>query len=168
MENVKKLGTVDSLLLCEYLLQVGGAMSHLKLQKVLYYAQSIHLAYFDAPLIDDDFQAWLHGPVSRKVYDQLKDKSKLYTEVAYNPLEWGANTPDVQLKGLLTNDQIEILNEVIEGYGKMSASQLENLSHSEYPWINARIGYGIEDRCEVIIKKEVMASFYKAQIYNGA
>lgn len=159
---------VDSLLLCEYLLQVGGPMSHLKLQKILYYAQSIHLAYFDAPLIDDDFQAWLHGPVSRKVYDQLKDVSKLYTEVAYNPEEWGVNTPEVQLKRVLTKDQIEILNEVIEGYGKMSASQLENLSHSEYPWINARIGYGIGDRCEVIIEKDVMASFYKTQIYDGA
>jgi len=50
-------------------------LSHLKLQKLLYYIQSWHLVFFDKKLFDDDFQAWVHGPVSRKIYDTFKDES---------------------------------------------------------------------------------------------
>ncbi|SDF54480.1 alcohol dehydrogenase (NADP+)/uncharacterized zinc-type alcohol dehydrogenase-like protein [Dyadobacter soli] len=49
------LGKVDSALLSEYVLQNFGDMSHLKLQKLLYYTQAYHLANtrvnFNASLI---------------------------------------------------------------------------------------------------------------------
>ena len=167
MESGKDLRVVDSLLVCEYILQRGGSMSHLKLQKILYYTQAMHLAYFDRPLIEDDFQAWLHGPVSRKVYDSVKGLSKLYNEVSYSPAQWEAETPDKLLAKMLTDEQFEVVNDTIDGYSKMTSSQLENLSHSEYPWLNARIGYRVADRCEVVIEKSVMAKFYKSQIYNN-
>lgn len=41
------------------------------------------LAYFGKPLIEDNFEAWVHDPVCRRLYDNLKDKSKLYSDVAY-------------------------------------------------------------------------------------
>ena len=140
-------------------------MSHLKLQKILYYVQALHLAYFDTPIIEDDFQAWLHGPVSRKVYDQIKGHSVLYTEVTYIYNE-GEEYPNVILKELITKDQLELVNEIIDGYGKLTASQLENLTHSEKPWLDARVGYGVADRCEVVITKEAMRDFYKKEIYG--
>ena len=167
MEVGKNIKVVDSFLLCEYILQRGGMMSHLKLQKILYYVQAMHLSYFDAYLIEDDFEAWLHGPVSRKVYDRVKGVSKLYGEIAFSEKEWGVNTPDKQLKKILTDEQLELINDTIDGYSKMTSSQLENLTHSEYPWINARKGYKVEDRCEVVIEKNIIAKFYKSQIYSG-
>ncbi len=60
----KEIAKVDSLLLSEFILFKYGPMSHLKLQKLLFYAQALHLAYFDEPIIEDDFEAWVHGPVS--------------------------------------------------------------------------------------------------------
>ena len=72
MTSIKTIRTIDAVILGEYILETSGAMSHLKLQKLLYYMQALHLAYFDQPLVNDDFQAWLHGPVSRILYDHVK------------------------------------------------------------------------------------------------
>ena len=33
-------------------------MTNMKVQKLLYYTQSLHLALFDEPLFDDEIQAW--------------------------------------------------------------------------------------------------------------
>nr|WP_293017994.1 type II toxin-antitoxin system antitoxin SocA domain-containing protein [Moorena sp. SIO3I8] len=33
----------------------------MKLQKLLYYAQSLHLALYDQPLFDEEIQAWRSG-----------------------------------------------------------------------------------------------------------
>lgn len=167
MTSVRTIQTVDSLLLSEYILQRGGAMSHLKLQKLLFYIQAFHLAYFGREIIDDDFEAWLHGPVSRKVFNKIKDLSILYSEIAHDPSEWiDGKTPDVQIEAILTEDQKDVVDTVIAEYGKMTSTALENLSHSEAPWINARAGYGIADKCNVVIPKEVMRDYYKQQIYG--
>lgn len=52
-------------------------ISNLKLQKLLYYMQGFHLAYFDTPLFDDDIEAWMYGPVVPCVYNHFK---KMKTE----------------------------------------------------------------------------------------
>ena len=163
--TIKNLEVVDSIILGEYILERGGRMSHLKLQKILYYIQGLHLAYFEAPLIDDDFQAWLHGPVSRKLYDHVKGHSILYSEVEY--VKTAEQNPSEVLEDILTQDQMELVNEVIDEYSKLTSSQLENLTHSELPWQEARQGYSAADRCEVVISKETMQTFYKSQIYGG-
>lgn len=168
MTSTRTIQTVDSILLSEYILQTGGGMAHLKLQKLLYYIQALHLAYFEHEIIDDDFEAWLHGPVSRKVYDRVKGLSVLYNEILFDPTEWNnGNTPDVLIEATLTSDQKELVDEVIENYGKFTPSQLETLSHSEAPWIDARKGYGVADKCSVIIPKEVMREYYKQQLYGS-
>lgn len=46
----------------------GENLTNLKLQKLLYYAQAWHLALRNAPLFDEDFQAWVHGPVLPSQY----------------------------------------------------------------------------------------------------
>ena len=74
---------VDSTDLCEYILKKVGPMSHLKLQKLLFYVQAYHLAYFDSPIITDSFEAWAHGPVSRKIYNELRDLSTIHREIRY-------------------------------------------------------------------------------------
>jgi len=40
-------------------------MSHKKLQKLCYYAVAWHYTLYDSKLVlDDEFEAWVHGPVS--------------------------------------------------------------------------------------------------------
>ncbi len=168
MKSVREIKTVDSMLLSEYILQRGGAMSHLKLQKLLFYVQALHLAYFEQPIITDDFEAWLHGPVSRTVFNQVKDLSVLHNEIMFDTNEWQKGyTPDIIIEGMVTEDQKELIDEVIDKYSTLTSSQLENLTHSEQPWIDARKGYGIADKCNVVIPKDEIMKFYKKELYAG-
>ena len=57
MVTTYELKKVDSKVLAEYILEREGKMSHLKLQKLLYLVAGYHLAYFDAPLVSDQFEA---------------------------------------------------------------------------------------------------------------
>jgi uncharacterized phage-associated protein len=41
----------------------GEDLTHLKLQKLVYYAQGFHLGLFDKPLFEEPIEAWAHGPV---------------------------------------------------------------------------------------------------------
>jgi len=164
IEVDKTLGTVDSALVSEYILQNFGDMSHLKLQKLLYYVQAYHLAYFTNPLIDDDFEAWVHGPVSRKVFDLLKDKSLLYVDLKYRA-EGDDPSPTVQIQSGLTKEQLDWVNYVLGEFSTLSGPELESLTHSEAPWIDARKGFGPADRCNNIIPKSAMAEFYRQQLY---
>lgn len=43
-------------------------ISNLKLQKLIYYAQAFHLAIYELPFFDEDFEALTHGPVCPEIY----------------------------------------------------------------------------------------------------
>jgi len=42
----------------------GDVMTHLKLQKLCYFAQAFNLVNHDCGMFKDTFQAWSHGPVA--------------------------------------------------------------------------------------------------------
>ena len=49
-------------------------MSHKKLQKLCYYAVAWHYALYDSQLVEnDEFEAWIHGPVSPSLWHEYKD-----------------------------------------------------------------------------------------------
>ncbi|MBR2290865.1 MAG: DUF4065 domain-containing protein [Prevotella sp.] len=63
MVKISEYKTIDSIVLSNYILKHYGPMSHLKLQKLLYYCDAYSLAYFGEELITDQFEAWVHWPV---------------------------------------------------------------------------------------------------------
>ena len=73
----------------------GEVITHLKLQKLIYYAQAWFLAFFARPLFHDSFEAWQHGPVVRKLYFHYKD-------FGFNPLP----KVDVLAKNAFTAEEI--------------------------------------------------------------
>jgi uncharacterized phage-associated protein len=58
----------------------------------------------------------------------------------------------------------------LETYAKLSGVQLEEMTHKETPWIEARKGYRSSQRCEEPINAEVMREYYAARlkVNNGA
>ena len=49
----------------KYILDRYGAMSAMKLQKLIFYCQAMSLVWDDVPLFENEFQAWVKGPVCR-------------------------------------------------------------------------------------------------------
>lgn len=163
ISSTKNITKIDSVVLVSYILEKYGKMSHLKLQKLLYYIESYHLASFDDSIVEDEFEAWIHGPVSRKVYDTVKDLSILYGEIHYTQEE-GEILPSVQLNEKLTGDQLQLIDDVLIELTPLSGFELENMTHSEFPWQYARKGYGPADRCNATIPKTIMHEFYKRRL----
>lgn len=157
------LPKIDSIFLSNYILAQIGPMVHLKLQKLAFYAEAYHLAYFDDSLINDDFEAWLHGPVSRKIWDHYKLIANIY-----DPISVTENKKEVikSFHKTLISDQVDLINDVLQELGKESAYNLECMTHSEFPWQKAREGYAPDDKCEVVIDKSLINEFYKQYLFN--
>lgn len=160
MEIQNNIASVESPLLAEYILEKHGSMSHLKLQKLLYLVEGYHLAYYGVSLIEDDFEAWTHGPVSRKIFDLLKDKSRIYADLRF-VAEQGQPLPSQRMAQILTLDQLELIDEVLNIYDAESGLELEALTHSQDPWINARGGIPMFEKCTNVISKENMKAYFR-------
>jgi uncharacterized phage-associated protein len=50
----------------------GLFVTQMKLQKLVYFAQGVHLAKYGKPLINETFQAWMYGPVIPEIYQDFK------------------------------------------------------------------------------------------------
>lgn len=48
-------------------------MTNMKVQKLLYYAQGLHLALYGEPLFTEEIQAWRYGPVCPPAYRFYSD-----------------------------------------------------------------------------------------------
>lgn len=132
----------------EYILRKGGRMSTMKLQKLCYYAQAWALVWDDAPLFDEDFQAWANGPVCPELFFRTQGKYSVTAEDEYGG------------KGDLTADQKDTIDRVYDYYGRHDAQWLSQLTHMEDPWNEARKGVPVGKGCSNIITKESMAIYY--------
>lgn len=157
------LKKVDSIALAEYILAKVGTASHLKLQKLVYYCEAYHLAYFEQSIVDDVFEAWLHGPVTRKLWNHLKCSANVYDSVA---LKEPKSDIIKSFEQSVAQEQKEFIDDVIEEFGRRSAYHLECLTHREPPWKLARKGYADDDKCTAPISKEEMKKYYRKQLYQ--
>jgi len=131
-------------------------LSTLKLQKLLYYCQSWYLAFYSKPLFEEDFQAWVHGPVNRELYNLYKESKFLYSAITISDIT------EPKIDDILTEEVKDHVNVVLETYAPYSAYELEVMTHTEKPWIDARQGCGPYDRCNVVISKDAMKRYYSS------
>lgn len=135
-------------------------MSHLKLQKLIYFVEGYHLAYFRGKsLINDEFEAWAHGPVSKSLYNELKRYSILYDDLEYVKKDDEISPIDV-LHSQLCSSQIELIDEVIQLYIGESGMTLEGITHQQPPWIIARQGLPPYAKCNNVIDKSLMQEYF--------
>ncbi|TDE42226.1 DUF4065 domain-containing protein [Flavobacterium rhamnosiphilum] len=147
-------------IITHYVNEKGDTVSHKKLQKLLFYVDAWHLVNFGEPLLEEDFQAWMHGPVVPELYHQLKEFGFNNLKVINDEEE----TVDKEIEAIITKnrieDKVEFIYSVLDNYGSLSSFDLELLSHSEKPWIDARGGCLPHERCTNIISKASMLEFY--------
>ncbi len=125
----------------------GSTITPLKLQKILYYAQGYYLAYYDKELFKEDFQAWAHGPANEEIYYKYKD-------YGFNLIP----SPNEELPEI-DNSICMFLSDIWQTFGIYDGKYLEDQTHKEKPWIEARKGYIPGEKCNVIISKKSMKEF---------
>lgn len=131
------------------------SMTPKKLQKLTYYAEAWHQALRDRSLIiDESFEAWVHGPVAPGLYQK-------YKKFGWTPIPRHKNI-DVDFD----DETLEVLESVWETYGDQDGNSLEALTHSELPWIKARTNLEPNENSNVKINEDDMKSYYRS-IYLG-
>jgi uncharacterized phage-associated protein len=137
------------------LAESGDVVTHLKVQKLLYYSEAWNQVINDEQLFDEEIQAWAHGPVVPEVFQEFKQHG-------WNPLP----IPDSDKLPKFSEETENVLNQVIDSYGELPAKTLENMTHEDEPWIKARGNLDPEERCENAISKEAIKDYFKKK-YGG-
>ena len=123
----------------------GEYITHLKLQKLLYYAQGCYGAINGKPLFEEKIYNWTHGPVVKKIYERYKDFADRGIDI------------EVSLPKIDDNTE-SLLEEVYRVFGKYSAWALRDMTHGEDPWKNTKQDEEISFNSIVdYFKREVIA-----------
>ena len=122
-------------------------MTHVKLQKLVYYFAAWGWALYDRKMIEDtEFEADAHGPISKKLYRK------------YRKYGWGYIDRIDSYK--LTEEEQKLSDAVWDTYGELSGTELEFLSQSEVPWIKAKTLMFHQDMKNARIEPEDMKEYY--------
>ncbi|WNH48295.1 DUF4065 domain-containing protein [Stenotrophomonas aracearum] len=132
----------------------GRGVSHMKIQKLLYFAQGHAMSLLDAELISDNCQAWDYGPVYPNVYRHLKKygasavRSEIVDEAdaeRFDPAQATAVKP--------------FLRVVWNKYGELDALRLSELSHvTKGPWARTRRANNANYRA--VIEKTLIQEYF--------
>jgi len=112
---------VSAFTLSKYIIK-SIPVDNLKLQKLLYYSQAVHLVLYDKqPLFPEDIEAWDIGPLIPSVYREYK--------------QYGFETiPSTEKLTPLSLVEKKAVDMSLDYFGKMSGLDLINEAHSETPW----------------------------------
>ena len=137
----------------EYILSVscpseGDIISHLKLQKLLYYSQGFYLAMHDTPLFAQAIHHWDHGPVVPDAYQHYKQ----YGQSAL-PIPVGFDD------SVISQMEKEVIDEVLIVYGQFSALKLNQMTHGESPWAET----GDNDE----ISHDQLKTYFRSQLVDA-
>lgn len=131
--------------LTNVILSMCNDVSNKKLQKLSYYVYAWYLAIYDEKIADMQFEAWVHGPVCRKLY------------LKYRHYGWSAIPP---YRGfvLADDERIRFIEGVLKVYGGYTADELEKMTHKEAPWFESKNEYG-----NAVIPDKVIKEYYSCQ-----
>lgn len=118
-----------------------------KLHKLLYYAQGHHAATFNEPLFSEPISAWDIGPVVAHLW-WLEDQCGAALSVPTDGLD---------------EAELNSIGYVISRYGKLSSSELDRLTHTEAPWIDADLERQRSGEQSERITVEALAQYFRDQ-----
>lgn len=112
-------------------IDTGLFVTQMKLQKLVYFAQGVHLAKYGKPLLNENFQAWLYGPVIPEIYQDFKfyGSRPITNTKSYTPSDSVKAPYFLDAEAL---DTIDYTWGVLKHYSAMSLSNWTH--HPEGPW----------------------------------
>lgn len=136
--------------------KLGQKITHLKLQKLVYFAFGYYLASTNRKLFNEPILAWQFGPVVRSLYKEFQhfgdaEITSLATEFdTENFVFYEALIPPTD------TNTLRVLDTVWEKYSSYSAARLVDLTHTkDSPWEVTH------KRGESIIDSHLIKNFFK-------
>ncbi|CBY81111.1 hypothetical protein AO053_04875 [Haemophilus influenzae biotype aegyptius] len=115
-------------------------LTPMKLQKLLFFAQSWYLKNNKSRLFNDEFIRWQYGPVVQSVYYEFaKNKG---TEIKHK----AKNSFGTDFESRLNREDEFFLDELITAYGEYTGWQLSEMTHTQGgAWEKGKLGSIISD-----------------------
>lgn len=107
----------------------------MKLQKLMFFAQSWYFKQNGCPLIDDNFVRWKYGPVLPSVYYE-------FSSVGGNPItNLAKNSEGEEVTYNLSIVDNKFLDDILEEYGSFDGWKLSVMTHQpKTAWSKGNIG----------------------------
>lgn len=134
-----------------YVLSQCQDITHLSLQKALYYVQGFYFAFFGNFLFKEDCEAWEHGPIYRDIY-------KRYSDYCFDPINT-VKEPEITY---MREDEKVLLDSVVKYICCYSGKTLASFTHVEAPWIKTRGNLPANVSSDRIISKQMIGEYFVA------
>lgn len=115
----------------------GRAVTHLSLQKIVYFCHVWSLIVLGRPLVRHRFEAWQFGPVLQYLYREFRQwNDKPITSRAH---QIDVTSGEKEIVTYKFDEETEtLLNNIVDFYSRLQPSELVALAHSEgSPWHEA-------------------------------
>lgn len=123
-------------------------ITNLRVNKLLYFAQAWSLVRRGKPLFDEEIQAWKLGPVVPAVYHAFKDYGRERID----------STDGDYSADVFSNDELELLLDIMREYGQYTSPALVNMTHQQgSPWKNVYV-----EGQNNTITKDVLKTYFAA------
>jgi uncharacterized phage-associated protein len=133
-------------------------LTHMRLQKLLYYVQGWALAFRGDPLFRGRLEAWRHGPVAPEAY-------QCFRRFGDQPIPW---VPFAAEPCELSDDDKALIDSVWQSYKVYSAPKLRQMTHQERPWLEARGDREPDENSGGEISQATMLDFFRQQYARQA
>ncbi|KCZ88874.1 type VI toxin-antitoxin system SocA family antitoxin [Hyphomonas johnsonii] len=141
----------------------GLDITHLKLQKILYFAYAIFLVEENERLLDAEFEAWQYGPVIRELYAELKPRGASELVDPIRVVDPATGVP-LQEEAEIDEKRLAFLQRITLFYGKLTSGQLVSKSHATGgPWSVTVEEAERELNVGMIISDETIRKYYRQQ-----
>jgi uncharacterized phage-associated protein len=110
---------------------LNNKINRLKLMKLLWLSDRIHLNKYGRLILKDNYNALPHGPVPSKTMDVSKFSVESVFEVhKYNIIAKGLFNSDY-----FSKSDLEVMEKVWKDYGQMDQFELRDFSHNFPEWL---------------------------------
>ncbi len=125
----------------------------LALEKLLAFSEGVNYALNGSRLINDDCEAWQHGYVYHSVYTK-------YKKYGYKPIDSGIKSTHGVMLSRVSESELNAIDMVINTFGLYSPKTLELISHRQDPWLEKRVGYGVNDASNEPINEDSLKQYF--------
>ena len=143
-QSVQSPSPVSALDVAQCILDRLGPVTVMKLQKLAYYSQAWSLVWDEQPLFHERIEAWANGPVVPDLYQAHRGQFQVSKIPQGKP------------------DQLDTIDSVLGFYGDKTSMWLSDLTHSEDPWSDARLGLAPGVRSNRVITHAAMHEYYSS------
>ena len=146
----------------------GGGITPLQIQKLIYIAHGWHMAFYDEPLVCDEYaEAWDYGPVFPSLYYEFKSfgaspivgRAKVMEYIEEFD-KWDSYIPVVRKNDLRARI---FFNRIWETHKDLTGGQFIELTHiKDSPWYQTRLKH--ENIINASIENNVIKEYYDGKL----